>query len=184
MVQVSLENVITHVRSSLKFYWIHDNFQHIEYQNGEPSDCDNNSLSLSDDYSHCLNYSFVNKENKRNHYFIFFQGFNRYPPRMVMNLHFIEFPTFNKILMSWIEANFYCKSIGGTLPIIRDKNELAEIISLLKLSKDILPLEGLYIGLIRNSKHKVMSDQLSIIIQFCGNLTNKQTKQIKQTKAQ
>ena len=57
--------------------------------------------------------------------------------------------------MSLIEAPSFFKS-GGHLPIVGDKNELAEIISLLKLSKTIPPVEALYIGLIRNSKHKVV----------------------------
>ena len=72
MVQVSSENVSTHDKPSLTFYWIHYNFQHIKYLDNEPCYCDNNFLFLSLDDYYCLNYSFTNQKNKGNYYFIFF----------------------------------------------------------------------------------------------------------------
>ena len=55
-----------------------------------------------------------------------------------------------KVIKSWTEASQLCKLIGGYLPLIRNRDELDEIIAFLKLSKNMPPVEGLYIGL-RNS---------------------------------
>ena len=52
-----------------------------------------------------------------------------------------------KVIKSWKEAFNLCKSIGGTLPLLRNRDELEEIIAFLKLSKDMPPVEGLYIGI-------------------------------------
>ena len=52
-----------------------------------------------------------------------------------------------------------CKSIGGYLPLIRNQDELDEIIAFLKLSEDMPPVEGLYIGLRDGFKTQVTHEE-------------------------
>ena len=56
-------------------------------------------------------------------------------------------------------------AIGGTLPLLRNRDELNEIITFLKLSEDMPPVEGLYIGIQRSFKsevtHRVNSNELT-----------------------
>ena len=64
-----------------------------------------------------------------------------------------------KIIKSWTEASNLCKSIGGYLPLIRNQDELDEIITFLKLSEDMPPVEGLYIGLRDGFKTQVTHEE-------------------------
>ena len=64
-----------------------------------------------------------------------------------------------KIIKSWTEASKMCKSIGGYLPLIRRQDELDEIIASLKLSEDIPPVKGLYIGLRDGFKTQVTHEE-------------------------
>ena len=48
---------------------------------------------------------------------------------------------------SWVEASFLCKMYGATLPILRSKDELDELITLLKHQTSIPPIDVLFIGL-------------------------------------
>ena len=48
---------------------------------------------------------------------------------------------------SWVEASFLCKMYGATLPILRSKDELNEVMTLLKHGTSIPPIEVLFIGL-------------------------------------
>ena len=52
-----------------------------------------------------------------------------------------------KDLLSWTEASDLCMEAGGYLPHFSSRNELDELISLMKLSKDITPQEAIYVGL-------------------------------------
>ena len=157
--KVILENIITNIKSSLTFFWIHDNFDKFNhYADSEPKLC-NNVKPIPVDDTYCLNYSSVNRKKKK-YYFIYYCKI-QYQQRLIRNqggkvkLSFKWLLNLNKVSKSWIEATSYCKSIGGHLPIIRDKNELAELTSVLKLPKDMPPIQALYIGLIKSSKHKV-----------------------------
>ena len=47
---------------------------------------------------------------------------------------------------SWTEADELCRSAGGTLPIIRSKDELNELINLLQFEKGLPPIELIYLG--------------------------------------
>ena len=69
-----------------------------------------------------------------------------------------------KVIKSWTEASKLCKSIGGYLPLIRNRDELDEILAFLKLSEDMPPVEGLYIGIQRSFRSQVTKDQLNINI--------------------
>ena len=69
-----------------------------------------------------------------------------------------------KVAKSWSEASYLCKSIGGFLPLIRNRGELDELITFLKLSQDMPPVEALYVGLRRNLKHQVAFYQVALAL--------------------
>ena len=48
---------------------------------------------------------------------------------------------------SWTEASFLCKIYNATLPILRSKDELDELLTLLKHGNSVPPIEVLFIGL-------------------------------------
>ena len=51
------------------------------------------------------------------------------------------------VLNSWEDASEICRDAGGYLPYFTSREELEEPISLLKISFDIQPVEGIFIGL-------------------------------------
>ncbi len=53
--------------------------------------------------------------------------------------------------ISWLEASMLCEHIGGSLPVFRSKNELNQVLFLIKYSKIIPPCEAFYIGLFQKS---------------------------------
>ena len=124
-------------------YWIHNNYeQYHYYKTKNPTKC-NIKINC---HQYCQNYSTVNeKYGKENHYFIFI--WNR--DKRFTSLYIQQ----RKI--TYHKASEFCDSVGGYLPIMRSKDEMHKLISLLKLSEDILPVEALYIGLTRNYKEKV-----------------------------
>ena len=60
-----------------------------------------------------------------------------------------------KICLSWNEAAQLCKDTGGYLPYFTSRNELEQLIALMKFSKDIFPVEAIYIGLNLNTTIQV-----------------------------
>ena len=53
---------------------------------------------------------------------------------------------------SWMEASTLCRHAGGTLPVIRSKDELEELISLLKFGNGLPPIAFIFLGLQMNFK--------------------------------
>ena len=88
----------------------------------------------------CLNYSnSINAFPFKTHYYIaFYFHDERLKPEPV--------PWRKRIDKSWFQAAELCRSAGGTLPIIRSKDELNELINLIKCSKGLPPIELVYIG--------------------------------------
>ncbi len=62
-------------------------------------------------------------------------------------------------LKSWTKASDLCREAGGNLPDFTSRKDLEELIALLKLSTDLLPIEALYsyIGLKFNKRRNVSS---------------------------
>ena len=92
-------------------------------------------------YHHHTNYFNFSQHN----YFVF--DFNFYATQ-----HFKQYSTPYSHQRSWIEASKLCRSAGGTLPIIRSREELDELMSLLKYGSALPPIEILYLGFITNAK--------------------------------
>ena len=61
----------------------------------------------------------------------------------------------NQHLKSWSEASDLCREAGGNLPYFISRTDLEELIALLKLSTDLLPIESLYIGVKINQSEEV-----------------------------
>ena len=113
-------------------------------------------------YTYCLNYTSVHKS------YIFFWKIFWYleyyevkNPYTYENHKYIlkKSETYNKktqkVAKSWTEASKLCRLIGGFLPLIRNRDELDEIITFLKSSDDMPPVEALLIGLRRVSEFQV-----------------------------
>ena len=54
--------------------------------------------------------------------------------------------------ISWHEAFLICGILGGSLPILASKNELDDLIALMKLSPVMPPVDALYIGLTQDTR--------------------------------
>ena len=51
--------------------------------------------------------------------------------------------------ITWIQAHKLCRNVNTHLPAIRSRHELAELLSILKYSREFPPSRGLFIGLIK-----------------------------------
>ena len=89
----------------------------------------------------CLNYTLPNnhKRTAKRFYVLFDFGFFHYQ----MKCGWKPFRT----KKSWFEASEICRIAGGTLPIIRSRDELEELTNLLKFGKALPPIEFLFIGI-------------------------------------
>ncbi len=56
---------------------------------------------------------------------------------------------------SWKKTSEMCGSLGGSLPVARSRKELEELVALVLFSYGILPIEAIFMGLIRDQKSKV-----------------------------
>ena len=170
--------------NSLNLFWLHENINddsHVSsYLNGRDcrktkpiipktfdlSACFNNSLHSLTEFekcsldalldfhkpSHritCLQYTFP-KENSLHyatHYMIFSHEFD------YMNLQF----NIELYKLSWMEASNLCKDAGAMLPYFTSRQDLDQLIRLLKLSRDGFLLEGLFIGLVYSPTNEKVS---------------------------
>ena len=87
-------------------------------------------------YSYCLNITIKNSPNK----YLFIRG------NIKCN---VELYTCNFLAMplSWNDASDMCEHFGGYLPILRNKDEMEEFISLIKSTKGLPVIENVLIGL-------------------------------------
>ena len=176
---VTLERLSFVQNNIINVHWIPDLFSKIFYKSYQ-SLCHKDVLTKTK-HNYCLNYT-----STQNSY-LFFWNFTQY-----LQCYFIQHPKLRnyirlilveygftipknnqcpteqskeKVIKTWTEAFNLCKSIGGTLPLFRNRDELDEIITFLKLSKDMPPVEGLYIGIQRSFKsevtHRVNSNGLT-----------------------
>ncbi len=174
---ICLKNEKEFVPFGLHIYWIHDQFeQHTYYLDREPTACENDStLELMSDYF-CLNYSNV-LFNKSKDYLFFVWNVQRYHESANGTSDVEEnISVKKKVGKSWIEASLLCKSFGGFLPIVTSRDELMEIISLLKLSKQIPPLEVIYLGLVGDPQESVISFNHHFLSEECGQFWNVKIK--------
>ncbi len=129
-------NITYHVQS----VWLNLYRKHKHITKIFPTECERNFRSISA-YMYCENYTKIGQGG--NHFLFFRKYFLNYvaPPDQV--------PRVNK---SWLEASVLCRAAGGYLPLMRDKEELTELWSLLKLSQNISYVQALYVALVKNMK--------------------------------
>ena len=96
----------------------------------------------------CLKYTLPKEKNQHPaaHYLIFTKEFHYMHTNVDVESH----------KESWIEESNLCRNAGGFLPYFTSRQDLDQLIRVLKLSRDGFLLEGLYIGLVHNpNKEKV-----------------------------
>ena len=132
----------------------------------------NKDLLKSPKYTYCLNYTSIRNnyiflwniyryrksENHKPGFIYGWSGFyssRLYRELLEQSIRWERLSPEGTVAKSWTEVSEFCKSIGGSLPSIRNRGELDKIINFLKLSKDMPPVEALYIGLRRGFKIQV-----------------------------
>ena len=85
----------------------------------------------------CLNFSALHKTTADSRYYIMLQSRNS---------------------MSWNYVSSQCKSLGGKLPHFVNRKQSEELLALLKLLRDFPPVQGLFINLKYQSRHKVSTN--------------------------
>ena len=96
------------------------------------------SLSLSYKYSYCLNYSSGINLKK---YFLYFRNVIK---------HNVNGTLRSWEYKSWHQANDFCKSVGGILPVFRNNKDLNEVLSMFKMH--LFPAEAICIEMTRDKK--------------------------------
>ena len=95
----------------------------------------------------CLEYTLPKERNQQHvtHYMIFTHEFHYMHTQINIESY----------KMSWMEASNLCKDAGAMLPYFTSRQDLDQLIRLLKLSRDGFLLEGLFIGLVYSPTNKV-----------------------------
>ena len=95
-------------------------------------------------HAYCYNFSSgKNYFKKKLHYYVNFY-FHKEDIASVTD----DFWKSHGTRKSWVEASFICRSAGGSLPILRSKEELDELMKLLKLGHRFSAVDFLFIGLV------------------------------------
>ena len=126
----------------VKTFWIHDNYKKFSYYvNTKGKKCIGvNNTSLY--YSDCLSFQFSNGSHSRlntKKYILF----NMY----LVHGKLMQYFKHHSPAYSWEESSQLCREAGGFLPSFTNRDDLQELLTLLKFSKDIPPLEAIFIGL-------------------------------------
>ncbi len=77
------------------------------------------------------------------------------------------------LLWSWVGTQRACKKLNSSLPEFINREQEAEFLRMLKCSKDIFPVEAVFIGLLQSRKCKV---SIQSNTQVCGIMWRWNTK--------
>ncbi len=138
--KISFVNVGLNMSSILKLFWMKDSYRLFEHVSDEK--CSRNFLTVLQ-YSYCRNFSF--HPQRRKHYLYFRKYFEKavFPAKKQA-----------KVTRSWVEARGLCRAAGGHLPLISSKEDLHELMTIIKMSSNIQLSRHIFIGLI----HKVSGE--------------------------
>lgn len=146
-----MKEVILQGNSAIQVYWIKDTKYH-HYLKLFPNPCKSTWIKETD-YEYCSSYNLTNSSyHMHTQQFILFWGVKQH---QCLSSYAFSCWFRGKISKSFNEALNLCKKVGGSLPVIRDKDELHKLIAFLKLAKNMPPVEALYIGLVGHSNIKV-----------------------------
>ena len=157
--------------NSLNLFWLHENSEMPSYLFGRDcsktktmdtkplvfSQCFNSSIYPPTNIEECtfnalINYQKVSpgikcleytlpRENKQHHVTHYMTFSNEFPKRNIkFNIKLYK--------LSWIEASNMCKEAGALLPYFTSRQDLDQLLRVLRLSRDGFLLEGLLIGLV------------------------------------
>ena len=125
---------------SISISHVHDNYNKYSYlTNQNMSNCDN-ILTASLHGFRCFNISIP---AQCNFHYILFEKRMTYDYRSSRQR---EYPS-DRHLSSWEQASELCRNAGAYLPSFTNREDLEEWLAWLKLSKDIPPIEAVFIGL-------------------------------------
>ncbi len=95
-------------------------------------------------FAYCINFSSVATWEHPFHFIFFRQAQDK---GLVKPFHELQGIPGNVVLVSWKQASWMCKHIGGTLPVFRSRDELNQLLSFLKFSPVLPMLEAFFVGL-------------------------------------
>ena len=146
--------------STLRAVWLHDNYQKYAASKLKGELCNVLSFDL------CLNFSLINVN-----YILLGRQIQFYEITMSILWHNPTKQQKDNIQgISWKQASKLCKSIGGYLPVFTTRDELDELLALIKLSQYMPPLMTIYIGLHVYNYFNMVGNLLCIQKQdFLGN---------------
>ena len=137
---------------SVKIYSI-ENTKFKEYKGKKPENCSreiNTNIVLRE----CLNFTSTIPGKSFIMFVIHLESDCCVANNVFLGMPFFKYRIFP---VSWNEASRLCKTVDGYLPILRSKEELDELISLMKLPEHISPTSLLHIGLRENISRTVSS---------------------------
>ena len=121
----------------LYVYWMYDNYQQYNYYTMVSPTLCRLKFPIFWNFDYCLNFSSSSRyTSQHDYYYLFFR----------QNLS--NYDTHQNTDISWHEVFLICGILGGSLPILASKNELGDLIALIKLS----PVDALYISLTQDTR--------------------------------
>ncbi len=150
--QITLTNK---ANATIRMYWLHDKlFQTFNNLHTTREGC---LEVLPNTYSYCLNISYFsamnNQQKTKNYLFLRTSLFT---------------PVFSKEkiqYVSWNMAQKTCRLAGGYLPILRDKNELNELVAIITFFPYLPVVDEIHIGLKMEHSFTVIPEKKLITIQ-------------------
>ncbi len=123
-----------------------------------PNTCGAGVIALtSNTSSYCLNFSSGVTQNS---YYLFFRG-KLQMQKLCSGRHLVRGMVGVKKDLSWIGASNLCAGTGGSLPIFRSREELRNLLKLIKLSPYLPPLNSLFVGLLQMNDSKIVRNFVS-----------------------
>ena len=125
----------------LYVYWMYDNYQQCNYYTMVSPTLCRLKFPIFWNFDYCLNFSSSSRyTSQQDYYYLFFRQ------------HLSNYDTRQNTDISWHEAFLICGILGGSLPILASKNELGDLIALIKLSPVMPPVDALYISLTQDTR--------------------------------
>ena len=126
---------------SISIVYTHDNYKKYSYLTSyNTSKCDNILTATLYGFK-C--FTILTSQQSNIHYMLLEKSLT-YDYPSSQNQH--QYPS-DRHLSSWKQASELCRNAGAYLPYFTNKEDLEELLALLKLSEDMPPIEALFIGL-------------------------------------
>ena len=123
------------VNYTIHAFWVNDAYSKQRSTKGPPECKGVNETT----YSYCFNYTIIGSGRS----YLFFRK-----PETKQNFLLTYVPEKDQSNKSWWGASKVCRYVNGSLPVIKNKEDLKEVIELFLLTQ-ISPVQGLYIGVLR-----------------------------------